>query len=150
VRRDPFAMLPFCGYNMGDYFGHWLSVGRRLTRPPRIFRLNWFMRGDDGRFLWPGFGENLRVLKWVIDRCRGEGGASETPIGLMPGSGALDVEGLDLPPASLDRLLSVDRRGWLDALQSQAEFFARFGRRLPEEMRREHDALGRRLQESRA
>jgi phosphoenolpyruvate carboxykinase (GTP) len=150
VRRDPFAMLPFCGYNMGDYFGHWLSVGRGLTQPPRIFRLNWFMRGDDGRFLWPGFGENLRVLKWVIDRCRGGGEASETPIGFLPPRGALDIEDLDVPPASLDRLLSVDRQGWLDALESQAEFFARFGRRLPEEMRREHDALGRRLREARA
>ncbi len=150
VRRDPFAMLPFCGYNMGDYFRHWLEVGRRLAHPPRIFRLNWFMRGDDGRFLWPGFGENLRVLQWVIDRCRGTGRATESPIGLLPAPGVLDVEGLDLSPAAMDRLLAVDHQGWIDALKSQEEFFARFEDRLPEEMRREHDALERRLRDARA
>ena len=150
VRRDPFAMLPFCGYNMGDYFRHWLEVGRRLAHPPRIFRLNWFMRGDDGRFLWPGFGENLRVLQWVIDRCRGTGRATESPIGLLPAPGGLDVEGLDLPPTAMDRLLAVDHQGWIDALKSQEEFFARFEDRLPEEMRREHDALERRLRDARA
>jgi len=150
VRRDPFAMLPFCGYNMGDYFRHWLEVGRRLAHPPRIFRLNWFMRGDDGRFLWPGFGENLRVLQWVIDRCRGTGRATESPIGLLPAPGGLDVEGLDLPPTAMDRLLAVDHQGWIDALKSQEEFFARFEDRLPEPMRREHDALERRLRDARA
>jgi len=150
VRRDPFAMLPFCGYNMGDYFRHWLEVGRRLAHPPRIFRLNWFMRGDDGRFLWPGFGENLRVLQWVIDRCRGTGRATESPIGLLPAPGGLDVEGLDLTPTAMDRLLAVDHQGWIDALKSQAEFFARFEDRLPEQMRREHDALERRLRDARA
>ena len=148
VRRDPFAMLPFCGYNMGDYFAHWLAIGRSLRHPPRIFRLNWFMRGDDGRFLWPGFGENLRVLRWIIERSEGRGRAVETPIGLLPSPGDLDVDGLDLPSASLERLLSIDREGWIDALRTQDEFFARFGTRLPEEMRREHDALGRRLRDT--
>jgi len=150
VRRDPFAMLPFCGYNMGDYFAHWLAIGRSLRHPPRIFRLNWFMRGDDGRFLWPGFGENLRVLRWIIERSLGKGRAVETPIGFLPSPGDLDVDGLDLPPASLERLLSIDRQGWIDALRTQDEFFARFGTRLPEEMRREHDALGRRLRNTRS
>ncbi len=149
VRRDPFAMLPFCGYNMGDYFRHWLEIGRRLKHPPRIFRLNWFMRGEDGRFLWPGFGENLRVLRWAIERCRGRGEAVETPIGFLPDRGALDVEGLDLQHAALDRLLAIDHHGWLDALRTQEEFFARFGSRLPEQLRREHDALERRLKEGR-
>ena len=149
VRRDPFAMLPFCGYNMGDYMGHWLSIGRRLTRPPRVFRLNWFQRGDDGRFLWPGFGQNLRVLQWIIDRCRGAGGAVETPIGLLPAPGALNVEGLDLPTADLDRLFAIDRHGWIEALRTQDEFFAGFGDRLPREMRLEHDGLEARLRGAR-
>ncbi len=146
VRRDPFAMLPFCGYNMADYFRHWLDIGASLKNPPRIFRLNWFQRGDDGRFLWPGFGENLRVLRWVLERCAGRGEAVETPIGMLPTPGALDVDGLDLAPEALQRLLAIDRDGWLSALASQDEFFASFGSRLPEAMRREHDALAKRLQ----
>ena len=98
VRRDPFAMLPFCGYNMADYFGHWLEVGRRLSHPPKIFRVNWFNRDDNGRFIWPGFGDNLRVLQWMIERCRDSGGAAETAIGVMPTKGAINTEGLP-PPA---------------------------------------------------
>ncbi|HXH28025.1 MAG TPA: phosphoenolpyruvate carboxykinase (GTP), partial [Candidatus Polarisedimenticolia bacterium] len=130
VRRDPFAMLPFCGYNMADYMGHWLDVGRALKNPPRVFRVNWFLRDEDGRFLWPGFGENLRVLQWVIDRCHGKASAHETPIGLVPTEEALNVEGLGLAPGTLRRLLAIDRDGWLTALRTQDEFFDTFGSRL--------------------
>ena len=150
VRRDPFAMLPFCGYNMADYFGHWLAVGSRLSRPPRIFRVNWFNRGDDGRFIWPGFGENLRVLRWVIERCHGRGEAVETPIGVMPTKSGIDTGGLQLPPGAVDRLLAVDHEGWLRALASQEEFFDRFGDRLPNAMRVEHESLRTRLKGARA
>jgi phosphoenolpyruvate carboxykinase (GTP) len=131
VRRDPMAMLPFCGYNMGDYWGNWLSIGQRLTRPPKVFRVNWFRRDASGRFLWPGFGENLRVLDWVIQRCKGAGGAGETPIGYLPTRAALDRRGLDVSDEALAELLSVDRDGWRANLRSQAEFFAKFGDRLP-------------------
>ena len=145
LRRDPFAMLPFCGYNMADYFGHWLEIGKRLKNPPRVYRVNWFNRGDDGKFLWPGFGENLRVLQWVIDRCRGRAKGVESPIGYLPDRAELNTEGLSLPDGALDRLLAIDREGWTEALHSQSGFFARFGTRLPKEMRREHDGLRERL-----
>ena len=145
LRRDPFAMLPFCGYNMADYWRHWLDVGSRLKHPPRIYRVNWFRRGEDGRFLWPGFGENVRVLEWVISRCRGEGLAVETPIGYVPEPGAISVEGLDLSPGAMDRLFEIDHQGWIAALESQTALFDKFGDRLPKEMRQEHDALEKRL-----
>jgi phosphoenolpyruvate carboxykinase (GTP) len=145
VRRDPFAMLPFCGYNMADYFGHWLAIGQRLKRPPKVYRVNWFNRDDSGRFVWPGFGENLRVLQWIIDRCNDRGESTETAIGVMPTRTALNLDGLDLSPAALDRLLAIDREGWLRALGTQEEFFGQFGPRLPHELRLEHDALRRRL-----
>jgi phosphoenolpyruvate carboxykinase (GTP) len=146
LRRDPFAMLPFCGYNMADYFGHWLEVGKKLTNPPRIYRVNWFNRGNDGEFLWPGFGENLRVLQWVIDRCRGRARGVETPIGYLPAANELNTEGLDLSESVLNRLMAIDREGWAEALRSQSEFFARFGTRLPKEMMREHDSLKERIE----
>ncbi len=145
LRRDPFAMLPFCGYNMGDYFGHWIGMGRRLQRPPRIFRVNWFMRGDDGKFLWPGFGENLRVLRWMIERCNGRGKAVETPIGLLPAPGAIEVGDLPLASGAMDRLLSIDRDGWLAALNTQDEFFGSLGPHLPRELQAEHEGLAQRL-----
>jgi phosphoenolpyruvate carboxykinase (GTP) len=150
VRRDPFAMLPFCGYNMGDYFGHWLEMGRRLTRPPKIFRVNWFNRDEHGRFIWPGFGENLRVLKWIIERCHDRGAAQETAIGLMPPQGAIDTDGLALPQGAMDRLLSVDHEGWTRALRGQEDFFTQLGPRLPPAMQAEHDALKKRLRRPRA
>ncbi len=146
LRRDPFAMLPFCGYNMADYFGHWLEMGKRLKNPPRVYRVNWFNRGDDGKFLWPGFGENLRVLQWVIDRCRGRARGVESPIGYLPDRAELNTEGLNLPDGALDRLLAVDREGWTEALHSQSDFFARFGARIPKEIMREHDGLRERLE----
>ncbi|HET8947375.1 MAG TPA: phosphoenolpyruvate carboxykinase (GTP) [Candidatus Polarisedimenticolia bacterium] len=149
VRRDPFAMLPFCGYNMADYFRHWLEVGKGLSRPPKIFRVNWFNRDANGKFIWPGFGDNLRVLQWVIGRCDGKARAVETPIGLMPTQDAIDTEGLTLAPGAMDRLLEVDDDGWTRALRGQDEFFDQFGGRIPQELRQENEALGRRLKSAR-
>jgi phosphoenolpyruvate carboxykinase (GTP) len=134
VRRDPMAMLPFCGYNMGDYFSHWLQVGAELKRPPAIFHVNWFRTGSDGRFLWPGFGQNIRVLLWMIDRVKGKVGATETPIGLVPTPGALDWDGLDLSPADRETLLHVDRNEWAAEVPEIRAFFERFGDRLPEDL----------------
>jgi phosphoenolpyruvate carboxykinase (GTP) len=131
VRRDPMAMLPFCGYNMADYFAHWLTMGTRLRTPPRIFRVNWFRRDAEGRFLWPGFGENMRVLKWMVERIRGAGGAAETPIGWVPAPGALEMDGLDVPAPRLATALRCDPREWLDALTDLGEFYDQFGPRLP-------------------
>ncbi len=145
VRRDPMAMLPFCGYNMADYWGHWLAMGKRLSRPPKVFRVNWFRRDAGGRFLWPGFGENLRVLQWVIERCQGVGKAKETPIGFLPTPSAINREGLDVSGDALAELLAVDREGWRVTLRGQAEFFAKFEDRLPPGIRAEHDGLARRL-----
>jgi phosphoenolpyruvate carboxykinase (GTP) len=145
VRRDPMAMLPFCGYNMADYWAHWLAMEKRVAHPPQIFRVNWFRRGEDGRFLWPGFGENLRVLKWIVERCRGVGKAEETPIGYLPTRLALDERGLDVSEGALAELLRVDREAWRANVRNQAEFFAKFGDRLPAGIREEHEALARRL-----
>jgi len=149
LRRDPFAMLPFCGYNMGDYFGHWLDVGAKLAKPPRIFRVNWFRRGADGKFLWPGFGQNLRVLRWIIDRCQGKSDAVETPIGMVPARGSLDLHGTGLGAAQGERLFEIDVEGWSDALRSQEEFFDKFGDHLPAAMDEEHRALAKRLEQAR-
>ncbi len=145
VRRDPMAMLPFCGYNMADYWGHWLSMANRVSKPPKVFRVNWFQRDEGGRFLWPGFGDNLRVLEWVIQRCQGNAGAEETPIGYVPARRSLNRAGLNLSDEALDGLFHVDREGWRAALRGQAEFFAKFGDRLPSGIREEHEALARRL-----
>jgi len=145
VRRDPMAMLPFCGYNMADYWAHWLATGKRLSRPPKVFRVNWFRRAESGRFLWPGFGENLRVLQWVIERCKGVGRAEETPIGFLPTRSAINRQGLAVSDPALAELLAVDREGWRVILRGQAEFFAKFEDRLPPAIRAEHDGLARRL-----
>jgi phosphoenolpyruvate carboxykinase (GTP) len=131
VRRDPMAMLPFCGYNMADYFGHWLGIGRRLARPPRIFRVNWFRRDGDGRFLWPGYGDNVRVLKWIVERIRGKAGARETPIGYVPDPGAIELDGLELAPSRLAAALSVNNEEWIESLGDLGEFYKHFGPRLP-------------------
>jgi phosphoenolpyruvate carboxykinase (GTP) len=131
VRRDPMAMLPFCGYNMADYFAHWLTTGSRLRRRPGIFRVNWFRRGADGRFLWPGFGDNVRVLKWIVERLRGGGRAVETPIGWVPAPDGLDLAGLDLPGERLAEALRVDAGEWLAALDDLGQFYDQFGDRLP-------------------
>jgi phosphoenolpyruvate carboxykinase (GTP) len=145
VRRDPMAMLPFCGYNMGDYFAHWLSVGAKLERPPAIFHVNWFRTGTDGRFLWPGFGQNVRILLWMIDRVKGKGGATETPIGLVPTQSAVDWDGLDLSPAERATLLQVDRGEWAAEVPDIRAFFDRFGCRLPDALGHSLDALSGQL-----
>jgi phosphoenolpyruvate carboxykinase (GTP) len=145
VRRDPMAMLPFCGYNMGDYFSHWLRVGAKLERPPAIFHVNWFRTGSDGRFLWPGFGQNIRVLLWMIDRVKGKGGATETPIGLVPTQGALDWDGLALSPADRATLLEVDRSEWAAEVPEIRGFFGRFGARLPESLGQSLEVLSGQL-----
>ena len=131
VRRDPMAMIPFCGYNMADYFGHWLTMGARMVKPPRIFRVNWFRRDNDGRFLWPGYSENVRILKWMVGRIRGRAGAAETPIGWIPALGALDLDGLHMPADRLRQALSCDAGEWTAALDDLAQFYAQFGNRLP-------------------
>jgi phosphoenolpyruvate carboxykinase (GTP) len=146
LRRDPMAMLPFCGYNMADYWAHWLSMAGRLTRPPRVFRVNWFRTGAGGRFLWPGFGENLRVIKWVLERCAGGGASVDTPIGAVPSHDAIDRKGIDLSDEALDELLRVDFAEWIEAVQGQQEFFTTFGDRLPAGIQEEHDDLARRIE----
>ncbi|MBI2204535.1 MAG: phosphoenolpyruvate carboxykinase (GTP) [Candidatus Rokubacteria bacterium] len=131
VRQDPMAMLPFCGYNMADYFAHWLATGRKIAKPPRLFRVNWFRRDDAGRFLWPGYSENVRILKWMVERIRGTGQAVESPIGYLPAAGALDVSGLDMPRGALDEALRVDAGEWREALDGLEGFYGQFGDRLP-------------------
>src|SRR5438128_28742 len=131
VRRDPMAMLPFCGYNMGDYFAHWLGIGQRLAKPPRIFRVNWFRRGADGKFLWPGYGENMRVLKWMVERIRGTAQAEETPIGWIPTPSALETTGLDITRARLQEALRCDAGEWREALDDLRPFYDQFGTHLP-------------------
>ena len=145
VRRDPMAMLPFCGYNMADYFGHWLEMGRRMTDPPKIFRVNWFRQDENGKFLWPGFGENLRVLRWIIERCKGTGGAEETPIGHTPAPGSIDLTGLDISEETVNALVHVNKDEWYDELESQTEWFQQFGYSLPIGIWEEHEALADRL-----
>jgi len=146
TRRDPMAMLPFCGYNMADYFGHWLEMGKKITHPPKIFHVNWFRRGADGKFLWPGYGENVRVLKWILERVESRGSAQETPIGYVPGPGGLTLDGLKISPAAIEELLRVNPDDWQAELDDTRQFFDKFGARLPREMREEHERLGRRLQ----
>ena len=133
LRRDPFAMLPFCGYNMADYFGHWLTFADRFDEEklPKIFYVNWFRKGDDGRWLWPGYGENSRVLEWVFERVSGRGEATETPIGFVPTHSAINVEGLNVTPADIEELLTVHDDEWRDEVPRIEEHFAQFGDRLP-------------------
>jgi phosphoenolpyruvate carboxykinase (GTP) len=132
VRRDPMAMLAFCGYNMGDYFDHWLKMGRAVKHPPRIFRVNWFRRDAQGKFIWPGFGENMRVLQWVVERCFGRGRGVETPLGIMPRFEDLNLDGLDrLSSAQFAELSRIDPRAWQDELKSHDELFAKLGQHLP-------------------
>lgn len=146
LRFDPMAMLPFCGYHMGDYFGHWLDMGARGgEKMPKIFSVNWFRKGPDGKFLWPGYGENSRVLKWVFERCDGQGGAVDTPIGYLPAPGALDTRGLDIPEASLAALLRVDVDAWRRDVPAIREHLGQFGDRLPQALRDEAAELERRL-----
>lgn len=145
MRRDPMAMLPFCGYNMADYFAHWLDVGRRLSNPPRIFRVNWFRRDKDGRFLWPGFGENMRVLKWVVDRVHGRTAPVESPLGWMPRYDDITWDGLDFPRATYHRLMTVDRDAGTEEAHEHERLFDRFFDRLPKEFIFERELLRSRL-----
>lgn len=143
IRRDPMAMLPFCGYNMADYFRHWLKVGAGLPMPPKIFRVNWFRRDQDGRFIWPGFGENIRVLRWMVDRVKGRIGGRAVPEGMTPRYEDIDWSGLDYPRDKFDALLSSSPAAELSELEMQDELLNRFGPRLPEEMRQVRRALER-------
>jgi phosphoenolpyruvate carboxykinase (GTP) len=146
LRFDPFAMLPFCGYNMGDYFQHWLDIGEREGATlPRLYWVNWFRKGDDGSFLWPGFGDNSRVLKWVAERVAGGGDAVDTPIGRVPAPSAIDVSGLDLDEATLDKLLTVDPESWRAELAQLEDHYSTFGEQLPGELRDELSELEKRL-----
>ncbi len=147
LRRDPMAMLPFCGYNMGDYFAHWLQLGKQTaeSKLPKIFYVNWFRKDADGGWLWPGFGENSRVLKWIVERVTGKGEAVETPIGYLPAPGAIDTNGLDVTQEQMEELLKVDVEEWLGEIQSIKEHYERFGDRLPTALSDELAALEARL-----
>ena len=141
VRRDPMAMLPFCGYHIADYFAHWLAMGPHLKHPPKVFMVNWFRKDADGTFLWPGYGENLRVLEWIVNRVAGRGGARDTPVGMMPGESDLNLEGLGISPDRLRAALAIKRDEWTAELQSQDEFFARLNCDLPREIEVQHETL---------
>jgi phosphoenolpyruvate carboxykinase (GTP) len=148
LRFDPMAMLPFCGYHMADYFAHWLSIGRHEgAKLPRVFYVNWFRKDEDGKFLWPGFGENSRVLAWIFGRVAGKAKADETAIGLVPpvGEGGIDVEGLDVDDETMAKLLEVDSEGWLAQLPQIKEHYSAFGDKLPKELRSQLRALEERL-----
>ncbi|UYO98765.1 phosphoenolpyruvate carboxykinase (GTP) [Microbacterium sp. M28] len=147
LRRDPFAMLPFCGYNMGDYFAHWLDVGRKLRfdRAPRIFQVNWFRRGEDGRFLWPGFGDNSRVIDWIIRRIDGQVPAVDSPVGRLPQASDLNLDGLEIPDADLEELFRVDAAAWQAEADGIEEFYDTFGDKLPAALRAELASLRYRL-----
>ena len=149
LRRDPMAMLPFCGYNMGDYFAHWLEMGKNTdaSKLPKIFYVNWFRKDADGGWLWPGFGENSRVLKWIVERVSGKGEAVETPIGYLPAPGAIDTNGLDVTDEQIAELLNVDVEEWLNEIESIREHYARFEETLPEALSDELAALEARLRE---
>ena len=145
VRRDPMAMLPFCGYNMADYFGHWLDIGSRVKYQPKIFHVNWFRTDENGKFLWPGFGENLRIVEWILARCRGEVQAVKTPIGHVPDPKDIDMTGLEMPQGSMDKLFAIARKDWLAEVDAVGQFFDGFGTRMPDEMWRQHELLRGRL-----
>jgi len=146
TRRDPMAMLPFCGYNMADYFRHWLEMGRNIPHPPKVFHVNWFRKGEDGKFLWPGYGENVRVLKWMLERIEGKAAATETPIGIVPTPDALTLDGLNVTRKTMEELLSVDPAAWTIEHADVGKFFREFGARLPAEINDEHQHLAERLQ----
>jgi len=152
LRRDPFAMLPVCGYNMGDYFAHWLALGEKAdaAKLPRIFFVNWFRKDQDGRFIWPGFGDNVRVLKWITQRLEGEAEAVDTPVGTWPTAESLDLTGVDLTEAQLETLLDVDPEVWSEEAALIPAFFEKFGDRLPKALWRQHEALIKRLDRARA
>jgi phosphoenolpyruvate carboxykinase (GTP) len=145
VRRDPMAMLPFCGYNMADYFGHWMKVGAKSDKAPRIFHVNWFRQDKDGKFLWPGFGDNMRVLKWIVDRVDGKVQGEKTAIGYVPAKGELDLAELNIKPEVVEELLDVDAEAWQQELAGQKEWLEKFGAKMPKEMWDQYKALEQRL-----
>ncbi|TMP90036.1 MAG: phosphoenolpyruvate carboxykinase (GTP) [Verrucomicrobia bacterium] len=146
TRRDPMAMLPFCGYNMADYFGYWLQRGKKIPKPPKIFHVNWFRKGADGKFLWPGYGENVRVLKWILERVEGRGAAQETPIGYVPAKNGMTLDGMKISDEALSELLSVNTADWENELEDSKQFLMKFGARLPQEIREEHAKVSKRFQ----
>ena len=145
VRRDPMAMLPFCGYHMGDYWAHWLEMGKKTPNPPKIFNVNWFRTDEEGNFIWPGFGDNMRVLMWILSRCEGKAEGVETPIGYEPRPEDINIEGLDLTKESIRGLLSIDKGLWKEEVAGIREFYSKFGDKLPEKMAQELGALDKRL-----
>ena len=145
VRRDSMAMKPFAGYNFGDYWKHWLSFESRVKQLPRIFHVNWFRQDGNGKFLWPGYGDNLRVLRWIIDRCEGKADAAETPIGFVPHAKDLNTAGLNIGPDTLQTLLSVDPAAWRVEMASVGSYLDEFRDRVPARLREEHAAVVRRL-----
>lgn len=145
VRRDSMAMKPFCGYNFADYWAHWLSFGKKSDRLPKIFHVNWFRRSKEGKFLWPGFGDNLRVLNWIVDRCQGKGGAMDTPIGYLPQPGAIDTTGLEISDQVMRDLITVDKKLWKQEFAEIGEYFASYGSRLPRELKAEHQRISEEL-----
>jgi phosphoenolpyruvate carboxykinase (GTP) len=141
VRRDPMAMLPFCGYDMGSYFGHWLNMQNRIKFPPKIFQVNWFRKGTDGRFLWPGFGENMRVLKWIVDRAHGRAGAWETPLGWVPKHQDFDLSGVSVPLEDVDEAQSIDLDAWKRELEDAGKYFEQLGETVPKELELQRQLL---------
>ncbi|MBO7376229.1 MAG: phosphoenolpyruvate carboxykinase (GTP), partial [Clostridia bacterium] len=145
VRRDPMAMRPFVGYNMGDYWQHWLDMGKVIPNPPKIFHVNWFRTDSEGNFIWPGFGDNLRVVEWILKRCAGEIDADLSPIGYLPKPEDINIEGLDIGTDTVKELLSVDRASWLDDISNIRDFYALVGDRVPAELHQELNELEARL-----
>jgi phosphoenolpyruvate carboxykinase (GTP) len=145
LRRDPMAMLPFCGYNMGDYFHHWLNIGKKLTQPPTIFSVNWFRVDDTGKFIWPGFGENIRVLKWIVDRVHSRVKAKQTPLGLIPDEQDLETGGLNISEEKMAKLFEINAESWKQELQDTEKFLNQFGNRTPSEIWQEHKKLAEQL-----
>ncbi len=141
IRRDPMAMLPFCGYNMGDYFAHWLAMGKRMKHPPKVFMVNWFRKAPDGSFLWPGYGENMRVLEWIISRINGTAKASETPVGFVPADGALRLDDLDIGPENFKQAVSIDPSDWKEEIEEHEKLLRRLGKTVPQELWRQLERL---------
>ena len=145
IRRDPMAMLPFCGYNMADYWSHWLKLGAKITHAPKIFRVNWFRKDENGEFIWPGFGENMRVLSWIFDRVNDTQNASQSPFGYMPRHQDLNWNGLDFCSEDFNNIMSIDRDRGIEEANAQHELFVEFGEKLPTELERQRQALKGRL-----